>query len=154
MGDPLSIAAATAGLLDVSWRAVSYLRDVQAGAAAIESDLAALQNELEALLSVNESIRDIFTADLHENPTVLAVDPQKLWHNTGRLLSECRTVVDGLEALLREIIGSEGPKIFRKLDGFRKQLRRQQKTEAFNSLRTQLHTSQGALQPLLTSLSL
>jgi len=154
MADPLSIAAATAGLLDVSWRIVSYLRDVQAGAAAIESDLAALQKELEALLSVNESIRDIFTAELHENPAVLAVDPKRLWHNTGRLLQDCRTVVDGLEALLSEIIGSEGPKIFRKLDGFRKQLRRQQKNEELNSLRAQLHTSQGALQLLLTSLNL
>ncbi len=43
MGDPLSILAGTVGLLDVSWRFVSYLRDIQAGAAAIESDLVALQ---------------------------------------------------------------------------------------------------------------
>jgi len=53
---------------------VSCLRHIQAGAAAIESDLVALQQELEALLSVNESIRDIFTAELHENRAVLAVD--------------------------------------------------------------------------------
>jgi len=154
MGDPLSILAGTVGLLDVSWRVVSYLRDIQVEAAAIESDLVALQQELEALLSVNESIRDIFTAELDENPAVLAVDSRRLWHNTGRLLRDCRTIVDGLETLLREIIGSEGPEIFRELDGFRKQLRRQQKNEDFNSLRAQLQTSQGALQLLLSSLNL
>lgn len=154
MGDPLSILAGTVGVLDVAWRVVSYLRDIQAGAAAIESDLVALQQELEALVSVNESIRDIFTAELHEKHAESAADSRRLWQNTGKLLQDCRKIVDGLEALLRQIIGSEGPKIFRKLDGFRKQLRRQQKTEDFNSLRAQLQTSQVALQLLLSSLNL
>ena len=154
MADPFSIAVGTVGLLDVGWRLVSYLRDVQAGAATVENDLQALQQELEALCLVNESIRDIFTVELQQNPAISTVDPKRLWRNTGRLLQDCRTVVDTLETLLREIIGAEGPKIFRKFDAFRKQLRKQKRAEEFNHLREQLDTLQGALQLLLTSLNL
>lgn len=157
MADPFSVIAASAGLLDVCWRVLAYLKNVQAAAAKVEEEIAALLHEIEALISVNVSIRDLFAAELQETSGALAADParlQNLWRNAGRILQDCRDTVEKLEDLVKTIIGNENPKRIRRFDGFKKQLRKQSKDEDFLQLRRQLTNYQGALQLLLTALTL
>lgn len=156
MADPFSIIAGSAGLLDVCWRVFTYLKNVQAAAARVEEEITALLHEIEALILVNESIKDVFAAELKGSAGASVADParlENLWRNTGRILEDCRATVEKLEELVKTIIGKEGSKVGR-FDGFRKQARKQSKDEDFLQLRRQLTNYQGALQLLLTALNL
>lgn len=156
MGDPFSIIVGTAGLLDVSWRVVSYLKDLHGAAANVEDDIAALLHEIEALISVNEAIKDIFSADLQLLPDLNSASSSRLgnlWEAIGRILQDCRATIEKLEIVVKEIAGKEGPRVIGKVDGFRKQLRRQSKNEDLAQFRLQLTNYHGALQVLLTALN-
>ena len=158
MADPFSILTGTVGLLDVCWRTVKYFRDVQVAAGKVEEEIATLSREIEALISVNSAIHDIFSAQLQRPQTPPStVDPtyhENLWRNTAGLLRDCRAIIEKLECLVKDIIGKEGPRVAGKLDGFKKQLRRQSKDDDFAHLRQQLANSQGGLQLLLTALNM
>lgn len=156
MADPFSILAGTAGLLDVSWRVASYLKDLHGAAAKVEDDIAALLHEIEALISVNEAIKDIFSADLQPRPDLDSASSTglgKLWEGIGRILQDCRATIEKLEIVVKDIIGKEGPRVTGKVDGFRKQMRKQSKNEELAQFRLQLANYHGALQVLLTALN-
>ena len=156
MADPFSIIAGTAGLLDICWRVASYLKQVQAASDKVEEVIAALSHEIEALISVNESLEGVWAAEEKASPgTSLAGSSrvENLWRNTGTILRDCRATVEKLELLVKEIIGKEGPKVTGKFDGIKNQLRKQSKDEEFHQLRHQLTNYQNSLQLLLTALN-
>jgi hypothetical protein len=158
--DPFTIITGTVGLLDVCLRLVSYLKDVQESAGKVEEEIAALLSEIDALLSVHRSLKDFWDAKYKAVPGLLASKKDEirvdgLWKEVATNLRECRTTVDKLEVLLKEIIGKDGnAKVSGKIDGIRKQLRKQSKDPEFLRVRQRLSNSQGSLQMLLTALNL
>lgn len=157
MADPFSVIAGTAGLLDVCFRIVKYLKETQAGAERIEEEITALLREVEALITVNESITGIFVTELKPSPELFATGSDRIdgiWRNIGSTLQDCSFLIERLEVLVREIIGKEGPKGVGKLDGFKKQMRKQSKNEEFHQLRLRLANHQSALQVSLSALVL
>lgn len=155
MAEPFSIITATAGLIDVCWRFGAYLRDVSAGAAKIDDEIARLSRDIEALGVVNEIIRSSY----QELPGYLNKEIEaskhvdRLWQNVSSNLESCRLVVEELEALVEGIIGKESrkdvSKIMRKLGGFKKQLRKQSKEDDFEKLHGRLTTYHNTIQLML-----
>lgn len=155
--DPFSIAAGTAGLLDVCWRVISYLHEVQASANKVEEEIASLLKEVEALYVVNKAIDGVWAAEQKVIPGASLADPgrvESLWRNVGTILQDCQRTVEKLEISVKGIIGKEGAKVASKLDGIRKQLRRQSKDGELHQLRAQLTNYQSSLNVLLTALNL
>lgn len=154
MADPFSVIAGTAGLLDVCLRVFKYLKETQAGAERIEEEITILLREIEALIAVNDSIKSAFETELKSRPGPYVTDIEGLWRNIGGNLWSCRALVERLEVHMKEIVGKEGPKVIGKLDGLRKQMRKQSKNEDFQQLRLQLASNQNALQISLSALTL
>ena len=155
MADPFSIIIGTVGLIDVCLRFGAYLNNVQAGAAQIEDEIASLSREIEALTSVNETIQASYKEFQSSSSTDASTLTQKanLWRNIRSNLHDCRIIVEDLEQLVIVILGKEtqdkGSRFSRKLDGFRKQLRKQSKEGDFNKLHSRLNTYQNTLQLML-----
>ncbi|KAL8712638.1 MAG: hypothetical protein Q9220_003169 [cf. Caloplaca sp. 1 TL-2023] len=157
MADPFSIAAGTAGLLDICWRAASYLKSVNSSRGKIEQDLTLLLREVDTVISVNTSIHALWNAQ----KTHVAVQPvpgahqiTDLWRNTGVVLDGCRLTMGKLEQLVKEIIGKAGPEVTGKRDGIKKVLRKQSKDKEVDEVRQQLVNYKSSLQILLTALTL
>ncbi|MCJ1462094.1 hypothetical protein MMC07_000694 [Pseudocyphellaria aurata] len=154
MADPFSVIAGTAGILDVCFRVIKYLKETRAGAERIEEEITGLLREIEALIAVNDSIKCAFETELKAHPGPYVADIEDLWKNIGSNLWSCRALVERLEVYMKEIIGKEGPKVIGKRDGLRKQMRKQSKKEDFQQLRLQLASHQNALQISLSALTL
>ena len=158
MADPFSIIAGTAGLLDVSWRLIKYIKDTQAAATKLEDDIESLLREIEALISVIESIQNVFASELSTSTRGASVAStnhvEDLWRNTGESLRECRTLVEQMEDLVLSIAGHGDYKVKGKIDGFRRQLKKQSKDGKFRDLRQQLANYEGGLQILLSAINL
>ena len=155
MADPFSIIAGTLGVIDVCYRFGRYLKNVQAGAAQIELEIGSLLREIGALQAVNETIKDSyqdlrnsFSPDEAQSKLI-----ETLWRNIATNLQDCQRLVKELEELVKNIIGkevsNERSEITKKLDGFRKQLRRESKEGDFTNLRARLQIYLSALQPML-----
>jgi len=158
MADPFSIVVGTAGLLDVSWRVFKYLKDVREGTASVEEEIAALSHEIETLISVNESLEDLWASEgrlTFENTTAHVSRVERIWRNTGTILADCRATVQKLEVVLKKITGKKkGHKVAGTLDGIRKQLRKQSKSRELVEIRQRLTTFQNGLQTSLMTLNL
>jgi Txe/YoeB family toxin of Txe-Axe toxin-antitoxin module len=157
MTDPFSIIVGTAGLLDISVRVVKFLKKVQASDAKVEKSIAMLLHEIEALLLVNKTLEDFWTAKGKASlPTGLS-DPNyvhDLWRNAGIILADCKNTVEKLEVLVKSIIGTVGIKVTGKIDSIKKQLRKESKEGDLEQLRRGLSRDQNILQLLLTALNL
>jgi hypothetical protein len=151
MAEPFSILAAAVGVSDVCWRIAKYLKDVRAAAATVQDDIDALIREVEALGAVNESIDRAFKADIS---TLKSTDLGTLWQHTGKTLKDCRTVIDNLERLVKDIYGKTGPKVVGKIDGLSKQSRSREKKAELFQIRDQLSTYQSQLQILLAGINM
>lgn len=152
MADPFSIIAGTAGLIDVCWRFGSYLNNVRAGAAQVEDEIGSLSRQLEALTVVNKTIQASYN-EFHgpvSHDQESSKQIETLWRNIKSNLQDCQLIVVELEHLVTSIIGKEHSKddsrIVRKLDGFRKQLRKQSKEGEYNKLQARLQTYYSMLQ--------
>jgi hypothetical protein len=156
MADPFSILTGTASLLDISWRLVSFLSQVQAAAGHVEEDITNLSHEIAALISVNEAIEALYAAERGAALNASVSDSgriETLWSNTGAVLKICRDTVEKLERLVKGIIGKDGLKVTGKLDGFKKLLRKESKDAEFQQLRQILTNQQNSLQMLLIALN-
>ena len=156
MADPLSIIAGTVGLIDFCWRFGTYLKDVQAAAVKVEEEIGALQHEIQALITVNESLKDVCAAELKALKNISATElghVENLWQNTASNLQDCRATVEKLAILVKEIIGKDSNKTG-KFQDFRKQLRKQLRDPEYNQLRHKLTLNQGGLQLMLSALNL
>ncbi|KAL9074848.1 MAG: hypothetical protein Q9161_001986 [Pseudevernia consocians] len=156
MADPFSIFAATVGLADVCWRFGSYLYDLQAEAAKIEDEINILLRDIEALKVINENIQASYKAlpsNLISSEIESSNHMERLWRTVHSSLENCRLIVEDLEALVTSIVGKKSPKddnkMMRKLDGFKKQLRKQSREGEFSKLQTRLTTDYNKMQLLL-----
>ena len=156
MADPFSIAAGTVGLLEVSWRVGSYLSNLNSSRGKIEQELKDLTKEVNAIVTVNTSIQALWNAqnkqivgDLKSNDDQIA----KLWQNVGTVLEGCYSSMEKLQALVRELIGKDGPEVTGKRDGVKKVLRKQVREKDVDEIRQQLSNFKSSLQILLTALN-
>ncbi|KAL8860675.1 MAG: hypothetical protein Q9178_003028 [Gyalolechia marmorata] len=157
MADPFSIAAGTAGILDISWRIGSYLGKVKSAASKIERDLAALSFEVNALVGVTESIQSLWNDNREKPLDKLSPDVKrigKLWQDINLVLHGCRDVMGRLALLVEEVIGKDGIEVQGKRDGIRKVLRKQSKDVEIHNFRQQITSHQNSLQLALSALNL
>lgn len=152
MADPFSIIAATAGLMDVCWRFGSYLYELQAGAAKVDDTIERLNQDIEALKEVNETIRTSY----QELPSYLNSEVEsskhveRLWRNVSSNLKTCRLIVEELEVLTAGIVGrkprKDESKFKKKFGSFQKELRRQSREDDFDKLQTRLNNCYNSIQ--------
>ena len=151
MADPFSIITATAGLMDVCWRFGSYLHELQAGAAKFDDAIERLNQDIEALKGVNETIRTSY----QELPSYLNSEVEsskhvgRLWRNVSSNLKTCRLIVEELEVLTAGIVGKprkDESKFMKKLGSFQKELRRQSREDDFDKLQTRLNNCYNSIQ--------
>jgi hypothetical protein len=158
MADPFSILVGTAGLFDVCVRATAYLVQIKEAAGKVEEDIVALEDEIQALASVNESIKKYWRKHRSVIPVRAnaedAVQIQDTWRDVGRYLLNCQETVKKMSLLLEAIIGKAPPKGAGKLDGLLKALRKQSKVGDFEKLRRQLADYRGSLHLLLSTINL
>ena len=155
MADPFSIITGTIGAVDVCYRFGRYLHELQAEAAHFEDEIAKLIRVIDALDSINRSLRtryeDFTESYSAENPAPKEV--AKLWRDINSNLEDCCIIVKDLEDLVKAVVGKQiqdgGPKWKRKLGDFRKQLRKQSKESQFERLSERIHTYHTALQLML-----
>lgn len=154
--DPFSILAGTTGLLDVSFRAIQYLKRLEESAGKVEEEISALSQEIHTLIIVNESIEALWEAN-HDctpgSPFEETTEAENLWRQLASLLQKCRDTAQMMEVLLKEVIGKHGPKVTGKLDGIKKQLRKESKEKEYVDVRHHLSSYQAGLQMLLSALS-
>ena len=155
MADPFSIIAGTIGVIDVCWRFGNYLKDVQAGAAKVDDEITSLSREIQALSAVNETIQASYKELEAASSPGETVSKQvgTLWRNIRSSLQDCRLIVEELEKLVQSIAGKERPtdqsRLSMKLEGFRKQLRRQSSEGDFLRLQSRLEAYHNSLQLML-----
>jgi hypothetical protein len=154
--DPFSILAGTAGLLDVSFRVIQYLKRIEESAGKVEEDITVLFQEINTLITVNESIEALWVANHDAAPGSLfqeTADVEDLWKKLASLLQECQETAQKLQVLLKEVIGKNGPKVSGKWDGIKKQLKKDSKERDYMDVRHRLSGYQAGIQMLLSALS-
>lgn len=152
--DPFTLITGTVGLLDVCSRVVGYLNHVRTSAAKVEGEIIALSSEIETLLTAYRSLQE-FLETKHKVQGLRVPAIQTLWETVAANVQQCKATVDELERLLKEIVGKGGnTKVSGKVDGIRKQLRKESKDPDFPQIRQRLSNFQGSLQLLLTTLNL
>lgn len=157
MAEPFSIVAGTVGIIDVCYKIAVYLSDVQKAARGVEGELLGLSQEIEELISVNESIKEISNKEqkIFSNHKFADEEHLKdLWQQTSTLQQGCRDTLDLFEQILKEILGKGEAKVTGKIDGIRKQLKKQSKDGQLAQIRLKLSTYQASLQTLLSVVNL
>lgn len=155
--DPFSITVGVVGLLDVTWRVVSYLKDVHEAAGQVEGEIAALLSEMNNLESLNKSIKHLHETEVESLPDDakgLPGQDHDLWRITASNVHECHETVKKLEIILVGIAGKHGNKVAGWRDGIRKQLRKQSKDGELNNMRLRISLNRQSLHISLTMLDL
>lgn len=157
MADPFSIIAGTAGLLDVCWRVGSYLGRLKASAAKIERDLFSLSLEISALVTVSESIQNLWKVSSEKPIDELsphAARIHELWEDVSLALRGCGDTMARLVLLVEDVIGKDGIAVQGKRDGLKKALRKQSKDYDIREIRLQIASHQNSLQIALSALNM
>jgi hypothetical protein len=158
MVDPLSIASATVGFIDVCWRVGVYLNDVKDAAGRIEGDINVLQKQVTSLIEVNESIEKLkaLTEDADtSSPINHSTGVEDLWRKVDANRRGCQDVVLRLEEKVKDIMGkSQAAKPTSKIDGIKKTLKKQSTDPDLAKVHNDLSKYQLSLQTLLTALTL
>lgn len=157
MADPFSIVVGTVNLLDVCFRVGKYIYDVKVGTDEVNEEIEALSHQVEAIISITQSIKGVFEDDLaHATDSISKKRDgiQSLWEEVGNNVLSCQATLVKLLALLKLIVGKESPRVLSKLDGLRKFLRKQSKEAEFGMLRQQLRDYHQSLQILLTAVNM
>lgn len=151
--DPLSIIAGTAGLLEICVRLTKYLNDVKEGSERVDEDIEVLYQQVAAISTVVQSIRNVFKPDLEHASNGHRDNIQDLWAEVASNISSCQMTLEKLFLLISQIVGKETSKQS-KLEGFRRYLRKQSTEDEYNRIRQQLSGYHHALQTLLTSINI
>lgn len=157
MGDVFSIVAGAVGVTDVCFRVIEDLVDVQAAAAHIEEEIAALLHEVKSLITLNQLIQKAFEADISSPSQVPSANighVKNLWKHMGKSLQDCQEILQKLEALIKRIFGKSGPSVRGKIDGLSKLSRKRSKDAELRQFRDQLSIYHSGLQVLLTAITL
>ena len=113
--DPFSIVASTAGISDVTFRLVRFLKGTIQGARDVDEDLRNLLIEVESLISINNGLNSITAArDFEhllrrsfEESGSLTESWKQLWHNASRIANDITRLLEKLEAILKDIQGAD-----------------------------------------------
>lgn len=111
--DPLSIAAATIGTADVTFRLSHFLKGIIEGARDVDRDLLNLLGQVESLASISKGITNITCAPDFEQTLrrsfrgtgSLERPWEQLWLDMKRISTETKRLLEKLEAVLKEIQG-------------------------------------------------
>lgn len=155
--DPFSATAGVVGLLDVAIRLIKYLKHLEKATSQIDQEIRDLLASLELVRTVTQSIETAFPAKLKASPDLGDKEQShvnKLWQNARTVLDDCQTKLEKLEALIVEISGKENPGGPRKLDSFRRQLRKQSKDDDYSRLRRDLDNVLTTLHLLMQTIEL
>jgi hypothetical protein len=170
MADPLSIIAGTVGICDVCYRVYQYLKIIKEASGSIKGELEGLQHELSSLQNVNKALETIYTARTFaqehggywRSQEARKDEVDLLWNDVKVSREGCKEAVEDLQRLLEEkfmplikrVIKNGEAKVTSTIDGIRKQLRWQAKSEDLGRYRLRLANFQGRLQVLLTALNM
>ena len=154
--DPFSIAVGTVGLCDVCARVIAYLVHINEVSGKIQGEITILRQEIDSLLAVNESVRDLHgrRPDLGNLSLDDASHVNKVWQNLGILLAQCKGAILELEKLLNEVLGKKGTRVAGKIDGLKKAIRREARDDEYLQIRQRLGNYQAGIQMLLITLNL
>ena len=114
--DPFSIAAGTAGVIDIAVRLGKYIRDFLEASSRVHTDLKALLDEFETLLALSKAAQSICTPELLQSPGMSKDDHDRLkglWTVTLKTFDSCRQILEKLYNLVTGILGKER----REIDG-------------------------------------
>jgi hypothetical protein len=155
--DPFSITIGIASLLDITWRVAKYLKDVQEAAGLVEGEIMSLLSEIQALDSVNRSIKHLHETEVEPlSPSSMELPDrdQELWRITASNLQDCQGNVQRLQTVLDAIAGKHGDKVVGWRDGIKKQFRKHSKDGELSIIRFQISVSRQSLHISLTMLDL
>lgn len=154
--DPFSIIAGSAGLLDVSIKLISYLKEIERAAGKVDEEIISLSREIEALVATNKSIEQFWRLASNQAQDVELEDKSyvdSVWKELSGLLQDCGDEARKLEQCLEEIVGKNGPRVTGKWDGIKKHLRRQAKELEFQQVRSRLTRQRDEIRILLQTLN-
>ena len=153
MADPFSIIAGAAGLADVCIRLTKFLKQAKDGFQKVDGDLEELSEELAALQTVSDLIKQSFEADtagtINSNDNQITAN---VCQATQKTLAGCQDIVERFNALITEILSAGGTKYI-KFNSLRKYLKQQSKDDEFNALRQKLNVHRMALQTNLAAVN-
>jgi hypothetical protein len=155
--DPISILAGTVGLLDVSFRVIGYLRNIEKSAGKVEEETTALSQEIDNIITIVESVDRLWRSNQDAppgSPYQEKDEAENLWKIVRSLLEECREAALKLEVLLNAVVGKNGAKVTGKFDGIRKYLRRESKEKDYAEVRRRLSSCQAGIRMMLSALGM
>ncbi|KAG9251387.1 uncharacterized protein F5Z01DRAFT_278372 [Emericellopsis atlantica] len=167
MADPFSIVAGVAGLSDVCFRLVSYVRSLKQDVNATSSQLAALTDEIETLRKLCQAVQGAIPTSTavslrsHSTPTTgdrrTANEKQLfLWSFVDGCVKECHSLVEQLHALLVQLCsGDTGSPTSPSgtLAKLKTALAKRSVDDDLNRIRRDLGIQHGTLNTLLTLIS-
>lgn len=153
MTDPFSIFVGTVGLANVCIGLTKFLKQAKDGFQKIDRDLEDLSKEITALHTVSDLIKRSFETDLAiPTPSSDSEIISSHWQVTGITLENCQDTVERLNALITNVLGTQGPKHVG-LKNIRKYLKQQSKYDEFITLRRKLRAHHSALQTSLAAVN-
>lgn len=155
--DPFSITVGVVGLLDVTYRIGSYLKQIKSASTKIQDEIDTLTNEIEALNMVNDSVQGMWnikceaTGFYISDETTSMVD--SLWSNMGLVLQKTKNTIVQLEGLLKEVLGKKGALTPNRLESFMALIRKEDRYSDYTQVRQRLTNYQAGMQMLLLALN-
>ncbi|KAL4929238.1 uncharacterized protein BDV17DRAFT_77899 [Aspergillus undulatus] len=153
--EPFSASVAAIELANVCCRLVKFLRDIRAGVASVQDEIAALIAEVSSLQLTITSVEDALKDGRAKGASVSpprARSLETLQTTCEQSLQRCENVAKRLEGVVQDIYGPTGPKVMGKRDGLGKESRRREKDTKLQRLRHGLSTEKQNLQILLMGL--
>lgn len=157
MADPFSIVAGVISCADVAFRLTIFIKQVKDGTETIDKDLDDILREIEALTSINESIKQIFERDFQREKDESEVEKETsthVWKEIVVVLEDCRKTLVDFDALLTKIMGNQNSRAPAAIKAIRKTLRKMLKEEQLVHVREKLSTHHRLLELMLTAVSM
>ncbi|KAF2032794.1 hypothetical protein EK21DRAFT_98630 [Setomelanomma holmii] len=151
MADPVSLVAAGVGISDVAFRVVHYLKDVNAAAKTVNSDIAALISEVDALKSVHGALEQELLRAFRNMR--MSPEEKMLWFQTGKNLQQGQLLVRELEQCVKSIY-AKSRTVTGRLDGLKKAHRKRSRDKKLTECRGKIAIYHGTLQFCLNFISI
>ena len=157
MADPFSIIAGVISVADVSFRLTVFIKQLKDGADTIDKDLDDILREIDALHSINESIKCVFERDFDgddEESDTAKEASMNVWKEIAVVLEDCRMTLVDFDSLLAKIFGKLDSRAPAALTAIRRTLRKMLKEEQLAHIRQKLSTHHRLLELMLTAVNM
>jgi archaellum component FlaC len=157
MADPFSIAAATAGLIDVTVRLTIAINEFRKEVKGIDDDLRTLADEVNSLANICTSIKSIYREQTSTS-TPQYSEQQSVSGDAGfqrhleKALGSCSNTLCKIEDIIKKIRG--GSDSSKKIDAIMKMMRKRLEGGDIRRHRAELAAHQNVLQLVLTALTI